>query len=90
MTDKLTPAQKRAKTMEAKYGPDWRNQVNKKISQTFNERYTPEQRAEMARRAGRIGGQKSPTKFKPGDPRAARYGKLKKPRAETRSEKSDK
>lgn len=86
----LTPAQKREQTMIKKYGENWRSVIGKKAADSFKSRVTPERRQEIARNAGRIGGKNSPTKFTPGDPRAVRYGKLKKPRAETRSEKSDK
>jgi len=81
MTD-LTPAQKREQTMIAKYGPDWRSHIGKKAAETYKSRTSPERRAEIARNAGKIGGKNSPTKFKPGDPRAVRYGKLKKSRAD--------
>lgn len=83
----LTPAQKREQTMIAKLGPNWRQILAAKASQTYKSRTTPEQRAEIARNAGKIGGKNSPTKFQPGDPRAVRYGKLKKPRdTQSRSE----
>ena len=76
----LTPAQKREQTMIAKHGPDWRSKLGKKASETYRKNHTPERRAEIASNAGKIGGKNSPTKFKPGDPRAVRYGKLKRPR----------
>lgn len=83
---KLTPSEKRAETMKKKYGDNWRRVVSQKISQTYLERFTPEQRSEIARKGGMIGGKVSPTTFKPGDERAIRYGKLKKPRTESESE----
>lgn len=86
MTD-LTPAQKREQTMIAKHGPDWRSKLGKKAAETYKKNHTAERRAEIASNAGKIGGKNSPTKFTPGDPRAVRYGKLKKPRdTELRSE----
>ncbi len=86
----LTPSQKRSLTMEKKYGADWRSVIGKKAAETTRKRFTPEEISERNSRAGKIGGKNSPTKFTPGDPRAVRYGKLKKPRAQSRSEKSDK
>lgn len=85
----LTPAQKREQTMINKYGPDWRSIIGKKAAETYRQTTTPERRAEIARNAGKIGGKNSPTKFTPGDPRAVRYGKLKKRRADLGSEKSE-
>lgn len=82
----LTAAQKREQTMINKYGPDWRRTIGGKAAETYKKRFTPEQRSEIARNAGKIGGKNSPTKFTKGDPRAVRFGKLKKKRAETRSE----
>lgn len=85
--NQLTPTQKREQTMIAKYGENWRQVISKKAAETYKERFTPEERAEKARNAGKIGGKNSPTKFTKGDARAVRYGKLKKPRTtENRSE----
>lgn len=83
----LTPAQKREKTMIEKHGANWRSVIGKKAAETYKANHSPERRAEIASNAGKVGGKNSPTKFKPGDPRAVRYGKLKRTRdTETRSE----
>lgn len=83
----LTPAQKREKSMIAKYGENWRQVIAKKAADTYKSRTTPEERAEKARIAGRIGGKLSPTKFTADDERASRAGSIKQSRTtETRSE----
>lgn len=76
----LTPAQKREQIMIAKYGKDWRKAISQKAAETYKQRFTPEERAEKASKAGKIGGKNSPTKFTKGDARAVRYGKLTKNR----------
>ena len=85
----LTPAEKREQTMIEKYGPDWRQRNGKKAAETYRKNHTPERRKEIASNAGKIGGKNSPTKFTKGDPRAVRFGKLKKPRADLGSENSE-
>lgn len=83
----LTPAQKREQTMIAKHGPNWRSVIGKKAAETYKANHSPERRKEIASNAGKVGGANSPTKFKPGDPRAVAFGKLKRTRdTEPRSE----
>ena len=83
----LTPSQKREQSMIAKYGENWRQVIAKKAAETYKSRTTPEERAEKARNAGKIGGKLSPTKFTADDERASRAGSIRKPRTtESRSE----
>lgn len=77
--NELTPAQKRHNTMVAKYGEDYAKRIGSKTSKTMREKFTPEQRSEMASRAGKIGGRNSPNKFKVGDERAVRAGRASRP-----------
>ena len=44
----------------AKLSPEWRNAVARKGALALNQRLTPEQRSERARKAGRIGGRTGP------------------------------
>jgi len=85
----LTPAEKRQQTMIKKYGADWREKIGKKAAKTYKERFTVDQRKAIASNAGKKGGPLSPTKFKPGDERAVRYGKLSKKHAESVSESTE-
>lgn len=92
--NQLTPAQKRHQTMVAKYGEDYAKKIGSKTSKTMRTKFTPEQRSEMASRAGKIGGRNSPNKFKVGDERAVRAGRAsrpysRKPRPDDVSESSE-
>lgn len=50
----MTPQQKRAATMEARYGKDWRQKIGQRARDTFVERHGVERYAEQGRKGNKM------------------------------------